>query len=437
MIAINPSRLLHPDPMVRRLAAITLVNTVGNGLMMTLAVLFFTRVLGFGVAQVGLGLTAAGLCGVLAGIPAGRAADRWGSKPVLVTLVSLEAVGCVGYVLVHRFAAFVLVACFVAAVDQGSTAVRSALYAEVLPADRRVAGRAYLRVVTNIGMGVGTVLAALVLQADTRSAYVAAILVDAVSFAVVALMFVTVPMAERAAAVVADASTVEPTAEAAAESGPVAAKGGNPALRNLPFLVVTALSAVLCLQFAVIEVGVPLWIAKHTAAPRVMIAGSLMVNIALVVALQVRATKGTEQPGVAARIFRRGGLLLTASCLVLGLAHGLPALPAALLVLAGVGFQGLGEVFSQAAGWALSYDLAGEGAHGAYQGVFGTGMSASMMFGPALITTVVIGNGFVGWAVLGAVFAACGLAMPPIVRWSRRRTARTAPVAASVTVPVA
>lgn len=410
-------RLLHPDPTVRRLAAITLVNTLGNGLMMTLSALFFTQVLGFGVAQVGLGLTAAGLCGVLASIPAGRAADRWGSKPVLITLVSLEAIGTAGYALVHRFAAFVLLACFVTAVDRGSSAVRNALYAEVLPADGRVAGRAYLRVVTNVGLGVGTALAALALQADTRGAYVAAILADVISFAVVAVMLFGVPAAARAA-------------EAAAAGGPepAADRGGNPALRNLPFLAVTGLNAMLCLQFAMIEVGVPLWIVKHTEAPRVLVAGSLMVNMVMVVALQVRATRGTEQPGAAARIFGRGGLLIAASCLVIGLAHGVPALVAALLVVAGVGLQGLGEVLSQAAGWALSYDLAGEGAHGTYQGVFNAGMSATMMVGPALVTTVVIGHGLVGWVLLGVVFAVCGLAMAPTVRWSQRRAGETAAV---------
>ncbi|WP_441248742.1 MFS transporter [Kitasatospora sp. McL0602] len=407
----RPPRLLHPDPIVRRLAVITMVNTLGNGLLMTLSALFLTRILGFGPAQVGIGLTAAGLCGVLASIPAGRAADRWGSKPVLITLCTLEGIGTAGYVLVHQFTAFVLLACFVTAADRGSAAVRNALYAEVLPADRRVAGRAYLRVVTNLGLGGGTLAAALALQADTRAAYVAAILVDSASFFLVAVLFTTVPVAARARAV----------AEAA--GAPATARTRNPALRNLPFLAVTLLNAALGIQFATIEIGVPLWIAKHTEAPRVMVAGSLIVNMVFVVALQVRATKGTEDSAAAARIFARGGLLVAAACLVVGLAHGVSAWVAATLVVLGVGLQALGEIYSQAAGWALSYDLAGEGAHGAYQGVFNAGMSASMMLGPALVTTVVIGNGLLGWALLAALFAVSGLAMGPAVRWARARVA--------------
>ncbi|MFJ1707706.1 MFS transporter [Kitasatospora sp. NPDC088346] len=402
-----PARLLHPDPMVRRLTLITFVNTLGSGLSMTLGVLWFTRMLGFGAAQVGLGLTAAGLCGVLAGVPAGRAADRWGAKRVLVALVTVEAVGTVGYTLVGSYAAFVPLACLVAVADRGAAAVRNALYAEVLPPDGRVAGRAYLRSVTNIGIALGACLAAIALQADTRGAYLAALLTDAGSFVVVAVLFaVLVPDAARPAGA-ADA----------------AAGGPNPALRNLPFLAVTALNGVLTLQFAMLEVGVPLWIVRETEAPRAMVAGSMLVNTALVIALQVRAARGVERPAAAARAFRRGGLLVAGSCGVLALAHGVPAAVAALLVVAGVGLQALGEVLGQAGTWSLSYDLAGEGAHGAYQGVFNTGQSAALMLGPALVTWLVIGQGVLGWAVLAALFAAGGLAMGPTVRWAEARSA--------------
>ncbi|MFI6446937.1 MFS transporter [Kitasatospora sp. NPDC050543] len=413
--ARGPARLLHPDPVVRRLASLTLINCVGNGLSLAVSVLFFTRVLGLTAAQLGIGLTAAGVCGVAASVPAGRLADRFGTKPVLVVLVTLEAVGTVGYVLVRDYLAFVLLACAVTAVDRGSSAVRNALYAEVLPADRRVAGRAYLRVVTNVGLCLGTALASIALQLDSRPAYLTTILLDALSFAVVAVLYARVPTPGR------------PVAEAGA--GQRSGRRRNPALRNAPFLAVTVLNSVLCLQFGMLEVGVPLWIIHETRAPRIVVAGTLIVNTVLVVCLQVRATRGTEQRALAARACRRGGLLVAGSALVIGLAHGLPPVAAAAVVLGGVALQGFGEVLSQAGGWALSYDLAGEGAHGAYQGVFNAGSSAALMLGPALVTTAVIGNGLLGWALLGAVFAAAGLAMAPVVRWAERRDAGTAPTA--------
>ncbi|GAA3046996.1 MFS transporter [Kitasatospora albolonga] len=395
-------RLLHPDRTIRRLSGITLVNCLGNGLSMALGVLYFTRVLGFGPARVGLALTLAGICGVLAGIPAGRAADRWGVRPVLIGLVTVEAVGMVGYAVVRDYALFLPLACVVATADRGSAAVRSALYAEVLPPERRVVGRAYLRVVTNVGIGLGTAAAALVLHVDTPGAYVTAILADAASFAVVAVLYaLAVPPVERAAGAGPE------------EAGP---GGRNPALRDRTFLAVTLLNAVLCLQFPLLEVGVPLWIVDHTEAPRVLVAGSLIVNTLMVVLLQVRAARGTGTVAGAGRVFRYGGLLVGLCWVVLGLAHGLPGWAAALLVVGAVLLQGLGEVTTQAAAWALSYELAQEGRHGVYQGVFNSGQAAALMLGPVLVTTLVLPLGLAGWVMTGVVFAVAALAMPVVVR---------------------
>ncbi|WP_395293287.1 MFS transporter [Kitasatospora hibisci] len=420
-------RLLHPDPTVRRLAAITLVNTIGSGLSLSVGVLFFTRVLGLTAAQLGLGLTAAGLCGVAASVPAGLAADRWGARPVLVVLVTVNALGTAGYALVHSYAAFLPLACVVAAVDRGSAAVRNALYAQVLPADRRVAGRAYLRVVTNIGICLGTALGALALQADTRGAYLAAILADAASYLAVAVLFQRLPVPgvrRRGAGGAADGGAGGSGAGTADAAGRTAGeRRRNPALRDAPFLLVTVLNALLCLQFAVLEVGLPLWVVQQTDAPRITVAASLIVNTVLVIALQVRATRGTEDPATAARVCGRAGLMLAASCLVIALAHGLPATFAAVVVLGGVALQALGEVLAQAGGWALSYDLAGEHDHGAYQGVYNAGTAAALMIGPAVVSTAVIGYGLLGWAALGALLAGAGLAMGPAVRWARRRGA--------------
>ncbi|MFH8385967.1 MFS transporter [Kitasatospora sp. NPDC018058] len=419
-------RRLHPDPTVRRLAGITMVNTVGNGLSLSVAVLFFTRVLGLSAAQLGIGMTAAGLCGVVASVPAGQAADRWGARRVLVALVAVEAVGTAGYALVHSYPAFVALACAVAAVDRGSSAVRNALYAEVLPADRRVAGRAYLRVVTNVGICVGTGLGAIALQLDTRSVYLTAILADAVSYAAVAVLFHRLPAAMGPTPTEPSVKTGTANPSDPADKGVKQGRRRNPALRDGPFLVVTALCSVLGLQFAVLEVGVPLWIVQQTDAPRITVAGALIVNTLMVITLQVRATRGTEERTAAARACRRAGLVLAASCLVVALAHGLPGILAAVVALVGIALQSLAEVMGQAGGWALSYDLAGERDHGAYQGVFNAGTAAALMAGPALVSTAVIGFGLVGWAVLGAVLAAAGLAMGPAVRWAGRRDPRPA-----------
>lgn len=429
-----PHRFLHPDPVVRRLSWMVLVNTVGNGLFMAVSVLYFTRVTGLGVGRVGIGLTAAGLCGVVASIPAGRAADRWGSRRVLMVLCVVEAVGMASYVLVRGFAVFMVVVCLETAVDRASSAVRNALYADALPKATRVQGRAYLRAVTNVGIGAGAAVAALALQADSRPAYDAVILANAVTFAAVAAMLPRIPLTARDA----DAASVvqaEDAAEQAQQAGAASAAdaGDAPgttgtltvrprgALRDAPYLAVTLLNALLTLQFAVLNVGIPLWVVRETDAPRVVVSAALILNTVLVVAFQVRATRATRDLRSAARACRASGLLLAGSCLVIALTHGLPGAAAAAVLLAAVVLETAGEVFSQAGGWLLGYDLADPAAPGAYQGVFNAGASAGMMAGPAVVTATAVDHGPLGWAVPAALFALSGAAMVPAVRWAERR----------------
>lgn len=401
------ARLLPAEPVVRLLAGATLISTLGNGLFFTLSALYFTRIVGLSVTQVALGLTVGGALGVAAGVPLGHLADRVGTRRLLIALVLAEAACTAAYTLVDSFAVFLVVVCAATVADRGSNAVRAALFAVVLPADGRTHARAYLRAVTNVGMGVGGAAGAIALQADTRAAYVVFILLDAVSFvgAVAILLRVPVPGSTR-------------PADAPAASEP-AGRRRNPALRDRPYLLVVALSSVLALQFGLIEVGVPLWIAGHTAAPRAMVAVVLVLNPALVVLLQVRASRGVTSVPLAARAGRAGGLLLAASCLVFAAAgwFGAAAAAAAVLVVAIV-LQTLAEMTSSAAGWQLSYDLADPAAHGAYQGVFSSGFALAGMLAPLIAAVTALHHGTAGWAVLAALFAAAGLLLGPATRWA-------------------
>ncbi|MFE0461592.1 MFS transporter [Kitasatospora sp. NPDC058965] len=405
----EPGSLLPGDPVLRLLTWTTLVNALGNGLYFTVSALYFTRILGYTVAQTGLVLTVAGLCGVAASIPAGRAADRYGSKWVVIVLVGAEAVASAGLPLLHGVPAFLLLACTVTALDRGVATARSTLYAQALPAEQRVAARGYLRAVTNVAMGLGGVLAGLTLQADTRFAYTVTVLANSVSYALVAVCMLRLPGGGPAGG--------PPRGERART------ERRNPALRDVPFLTLTVLNALLTLQFAMLEVGVPLWIVRDTHAPRALVAAGMLVNTVLVVLFQVRATRGTDRPGRAARVCLRGGLLLAAGCVLIGLAHGLSPVAASVLLVLGLVVETFGEVLTQAGGWALSYDLAGDGAAGAYQGVYNTGTAAAGMAGPALITLGVISHGAVGWLALGALLAAAGAAMVPVTGWGQRRAA--------------
>ncbi|MFF4832918.1 MFS transporter [Streptomyces sp. NPDC001315] len=405
--ATRAAGLLPADPVLRRATVLTAFNSLGNGLYFPLGVLYFTRIVGLDATSVGLGMTVAGLVGVAAGIPAGRAADRWGARRVGSLLWGGTGFATAAYVLVHSYVGFVLAVVCATGLQMASRGVQGALYADVLPAATRVEARAYLRMVTNVGMGVGGVFGAIALQLDTRGAYMTVILVNALSFAVPALMVRRLPLAAHAidrAPVAADAPAADRWR----------------AVRDLPFLAVTVLNSVLVVQYTLSEVGLPLWIVERTEAPRWTAALLMIVNCVLVALLQVRVARRASQVHSAVRAMGWAGLLLAAACAVYALSAGLSPVWAVLALTAGAVVQVFAEVLSASGGWTLGYALADARAHGVYQGVFGAGMSAGMMAGPALVTVTAIQHGTAGWAVLGVLFAVVGVAVAPAVRWAQR-----------------
>lgn len=180
--------------------------------------------------------------------------------------------------------------------------------------------------------------------------------------------------------------------------------------------MITALHALLELQFAVLTVGIPLWIVLATDAPAAAVAAVNVVNCLLVVVFQVRASRGVADVPSAARACARGALLLGAGCLLYAAAARGSAALAAGAILAGALVHSLGELLTSAGGWTLSLDLADPRAHGEYQGVFMSGQAAAHVIGPLVVGLTVVDHGQAGWAVLAGVFVLAGAALPAATR---------------------
>jgi predicted MFS family arabinose efflux permease len=69
-----------PSPLAGRLAVQSLLFALGEGTFMTGSAVFFTKIVGLSAAQVGLGLTCAGIAAFLAALPMGKLVDRFGPR---------------------------------------------------------------------------------------------------------------------------------------------------------------------------------------------------------------------------------------------------------------------------------------------------------------------------------------------------------------------
>jgi MFS family permease len=382
----------------RPLLLIAGVDAIGTGLFLPVSALFFVRVSDLSIGEVGVGLSLAGLAGLIATLPSGSAVDRFGARQVLLWCYPASVVGYAGYAFVHSFVAFLPLVVAVRVAERGARPAVNALTAQLaLDADRaRLFG--LMRALRNAGFGIGGLLATAALALGGDAPLLALTFGNAASFALA-----TAAVARLAAGGRAVGAVEEP------------AGGYRLLLRDRRYLALSVVSILPGLNRALMLVGVPLWLTTRTSAPAWLAGPLFTMNTVLVVALQVRASHGSDSLPGAARVFRLAAVPLLAAGVLLAIAaRPGPEAAAALLVIAVVALT-VGEVWSAAGEWGLALGSAPPELRGRYLAISALALAAEDAIGPAL-TTAAITAGDGGMVVLGVVMAAGALAITPLAR---------------------
>ncbi|HYF72269.1 MAG TPA: MFS transporter [Nocardioides sp.] len=405
--------LLTAEPVERALTLSTVTASLSTGLFYSVSALYFTHVIGLSATTVGLGLTIAGSAGVAASYLGGHLADRVGADRLQLAANAVQGAALLAYVWAGTAVTFTLIACVAVGGRSLQGSAKAALQARWFTGPDRVAVRARLRVVTNVFIGLGTCLAAAALVVGTAEAYQATMVLVA---ALTALA--TVPLAGLRARTpgLAACLAVEVDADGARRRGP------SP-LRDRTYVTSVALNSVIAMQFGMQSVGVPLWIITQTEAPSVVISVLLVINTVFVALFQVRASRGTHEIRHAGRTVRRGSLLLAVACLLYASAgHGGAVVAVVVLVTAEL-LGSAAEVWCEAGGWGLAFELADPLSAGAYQGLSQTGYALANMLAPLVVTATAVDHGLPGWVLLAAMFALAGTAVGALAgRAASRRT---------------
>jgi MFS family permease len=398
--AVLPAQVQH-----RLLAVSWLVKTVGSGLYLPTSTLYFTRVAGLPVPEVATGLAIAGGVALGGAVPLGRIADRVGPRRVYGALLVIQFALMASLTTVRTFGPFLVVIVLFLLAEQGSTAARGALVAGAGEGAERIRFRAYLRVVTNIGVTVGAGVAALAIQAGTPAAYRTLLLCTALTYVAAAVPLWWLPRDDGSGTRAADP-----------------ADSAWRVLRDKRYVAVTVICGVLSLQTPVLSFAVPIWIVDHTSAPPVLVSAVVVVNAVLVVLFQVRASRGAEDPARAARLCLRAGLALLLSCGLMAVTAVAPPAPVVGLLLLFAVVLTVGELWLSAGSFGLGFSLAPDRAHGQYQGFFSIGRGAVAAVAPWLLTILCLGDDEGrGWLLLGGLFAVAGLLAPVAASPAARR----------------
>jgi MFS family permease len=382
----------------KRLLAAGLIDWTGTGFYLAISAIFLTRSAGLTVGQVGLALSAVGLVAFAGSVHVGRLGDRYGQRDVLIALHVVRAAAFAGLAAVPALSVTLSMLAVIGLADQAAASLTQALAGELVAPEDRVPLMARLRTVTNIGITLGTIPAGVVLAGGTGS-FGVLLAANAASYLVAAVIVATLPRAR-----------------------PVAAAPGRRLL--LPSAATSALIAIdglMSLWNVVLNVGLPLWILRSTAASPALVAVLYATNTVLAVLLQTRVSRRVRTYLQAAHAQRLAGLLLAACCACLAAsALGGRATSTSMLAMAIVCLT-LGELLKASAAWQITFTLAPRARSAEFFATYGLGRVAAQVGGPVLITAVVLALGATGWLLLGALFILGGAVTPALARQALAR----------------
>jgi len=408
-----PSRLdrfLPPTPLARRLSVQSVLFATGEGAFITGSAVFFTHIVGLSAAQVGLGLTLAGVVTFCFAIPLGKLADRIGPKRLWALGASASAALYLVWPFITSFAGFLAMMIALELVQSAGWSGRGAYTIDVFPHDERVRSLAFMRAALNIGFTFGALIGGLALAFDSDA------IVRAVPWLTAAILGLNALLISRLPAAPHDNVSVEKLAEKTIKGG---------ALRNRGFVVLNVCDGVLGTNQVLLNIVIPLWLVQETDAPRVLLAWLFGTNTVLAVLLQVPAARGVNSVATSLRAARISAAFFVGSCLIVLVTHDTLGWTTILLVWLGHVTVTGAELFQSAGHWGFLSELSDPDRRGEYQGAAQLGSTLGSVWAPALFTFLAISWGTPGWLLIAGIIVVATIGMGSSSRAAERYLART------------
>lgn len=390
------------------------IDDFGSGLFLPLALVYATRVVGLPLSVAGTVVAVGTVIGLLVPPIAGRAVDRFGPRPVVISAQLIQAAATACYLLADGAAATVVAAALLAGGQQAFYSSLFSLISDVagdVPKDRPFA---MVGMVRSASFGLGSLVAALLLSwADLTGCEIAVVL-DGVSFlacGVLLAVFVRAPHTRHSATTHSGAEPVR---------GP---------LRSPIFLALTGITMLCVLTMDFFLVGMPIYILDVLHGPTWLPGAVLAVQTALIsigATTVVRLTRGFART----TLMSVGAALAVVWCLDCMAALAVPGswrpawLLAATLILAPASML----VLTRAN--AVAEAVAPRGRRGQYLAAFQYAFTVAQVLAPAVVGLFAAGP-WAPWLLVGAAAAAASVGL----RWITGRLPAHAVYPADTPVP--
>jgi len=401
-----------PSPLAGRLSVQSLLFALGDGTFMTGSAVFFTQIVGLSAAQVGLGLTLAGIAAFLAAFPMGKLVDRFGPKKMWAVSAIGQAAMFAVWPFIDDFQGYVLMAVGMEVIGALGGAAHGAYTIDVLPPDERVRSRAYMYSALNVGFTLGSLIGGIALAFESNN------LLHALPWFTAAVFLVNAGAISRLPRAPHDDRTPEDRKIKVPGPGP---------LRNIGWLLTTFFTGVFWTNQVLLNIVIPLWLVQQTDAPRVLLAFLFGTNTVMCIFLPMVASRGVEDVPTALKAVRISSTFFVVSCLITLATHDTVGWTTIALVWLGHVTVTGAELYLSAASWAFEAELMDPRQRGAYQGAAHLSGTLGKVWAPALYTFLAMHWGASGWLVIAGIVVLATVAIHPSTRLARRFLAEHVP----------
>lgn len=398
-------RFAPPSPLAGRLSVQSLLFAIGEGTFMTGSAVFFTQVVGLTAAQVGLGLTIAGLAAFVAAYPMGRLVDRIGPKQSWAISALGQASMFAVWPFIDGFEGYLAMAVTMEVIGALGGAAHGAYTIDVLPPDERVTSRAYMYSALNVGFTLGSLLGGIALAFDSNDVITMVPWFTAAVFVVNAAAITRLPKASH------DLKTREERAVKPPGPGP---------MRNLGWLLTTFFTGVLWTNQVLLNIVIPLWLVEETDAPRVLLAFLFGTNTVMCIFLPMLAARGVKDVSTALKAIRISTCFFVISCLITLSTHDTIGWATIALVWLGHVTVTGAELYLSAASWSFEAELMDPRRRGEYQGAQELSSTLGRVWAPAAFTFLAMNWGAAGWLIIAGIITAAAAGLHPAARLAQR-----------------
>jgi MFS family permease len=398
-------RFAPPSPLAGRLSVQSLLFAIGEGTFMTGSAVFFTQVVGLTAAQVGLGLTIAGIAAFAAAYPMGRLVDRIGPKQSWAISALGQASMFAVWPFIDGFEGYLAMAVAMEVIGALGNAAHGAYTIDVLPPGERVKSRAYMYSALNVGFTLGSLLGGIALAFDSNDVITMVPWFTAVVFVINAAAITRLPKASH------DLKTREERAVKVPGPGP---------MRNLGWMLTMFFTGVLWNNQVLLNLVIPLWLVEETDAPRVLLAFLFGTNTVMCIFLPMLASRGVKDVSTALKAIRISTCFFVISCVITLSTHDTIGWATIALVWLGHVTVTGAELYLSAASWSFEAELMDPRRRGEYQGAAELSGTLGRVWAPAAFTFLAMNWGAAGWLVIAGLVTAAAVGLHPAARLAQR-----------------